>query len=86
MFKNVLWKSVECYEKWDDLLRTIIITETEGSGYNDHYNNYDYYDYYNNDYDVDECDTDWTWTIWEKEEKGKDGYFTLAIYRVKTIM
>ena len=63
------------------LLRTIIITETEGSGYDDYYD--DYYDYL---YDVDECDTDWTWTIWEKEEKGKDGYFTLAIYRVRPIM
>ena len=31
----------------------------------------------------DKCDTDWTWTIWEKGEERKDGYFTLAVYQVK---
>ena len=27
----------------------------------------------------EECDTDWT--IWEKGETRKDGYFTLAVYQ-----
>ena len=30
----------------------------------------------------DNCDTDWTWTIWEIGEERKDGYFTLAVYQV----
>jgi len=35
---------------------------------------------YDFDDSVDECDTDWTWTIWKKGEKREDGFFTLAIY------
>ena len=31
---------------------------------------------------IDECNTDWKWTIWEKGEKREDGYFTLSIYQV----
>merc|ERR1712051_1049088 len=31
----------------------------------------------------DKCDTDWTWTIWEKGEERKDGYFTLAVYQAR---